>query len=225
MAFTFTSRGTGYTAYNSTLDSPSFTPTANSVLIVAVLGTTANRPVDSVSGHGTWTELTDSPLVIPNNFDGCVWACVTGSSPSADVVTADWTGNNAAALAVIEISGDIDATSVANAIVQQKGTSQYNSGGSPYTLTVTMDSSVTSGNCTVLAVFPKDSTNTVKTGWTSSVFESTVGVGFHYIAAGEQSGEVSSATSFTGSGGIMIELAASSGDSSTILPHMMQHYL
>jgi hypothetical protein len=130
MAITITARGSYGAATNigngGTFATGSFTPSADSLLL-AFIGTqggpgTASNGIASLSGHGTWAELTvgDGPDVSGNDQMLEVWWVKPGSSPGASAVTATNTTQTKirAAMSVFEVSG-VDAAAAIGDIIRQ----------------------------------------------------------------------------------------------------------
>jgi hypothetical protein len=159
MAFTVTSRysypGTAENQYGQV--SSSFTPAANSLLVVVALNqrysfTTTLDPQCSDSSGLTWTRVAlSSEIAGSYGGDLAVFTAPVGASPSATTVTVwhgitpqyCWTG-----VEIFDITGHNTTTPLAQAATTNTTTSTGNS----VSLTVTLGSAPTSGNL-VLGLF------------------------------------------------------------------------
>jgi len=129
--------GTVSTATITSLASPSFTPTANSLLIVVMAtvagsGTTIDHTgcTSTITGQGAFTGYEAQQNVNSRRNNLSIWVSQTGASPNAGTVTVSW--DNAATRSVIlvyEVTGHLVASPI--------GASGTNI-GTASTLTVTL---------------------------------------------------------------------------------------
>lgn len=143
MAITFTKVGEANTGYGSSVTIPSFTPTANTLLILTVyeLPTYAL----TVTGHGTWTLVEE----VVGNDKFAVYALQVGGSPSASTIQVSYTGENSSIDATcVEVAG-AETASVAAAIVQSASNTRYQN-GTPLLNTVTLSAFASGTNATYI---------------------------------------------------------------------------
>lgn len=130
MALVVTGRGSTSSATNRTSGqtwaTAAFTPSANSLLL-AFHGTqggpdVASNGIASMSGHGTWNELTvgSGPDIGGNDQLLEVWYTITSSSPSSTAVTMTNSTQTKIryATSIVEVSG-IDSAAAIGSIVLQ----------------------------------------------------------------------------------------------------------
>lgn len=114
MVWAVTARGQDTdTASSTNLVIPSFTPGANSLLVVA-LDHSNDAGSLSLSGHDdgvSWAQIYKTTLGGGREHE--LWACITGSSPSAGTITITKNYGWTYAAACVEITGDFDTAPTA----------------------------------------------------------------------------------------------------------------
>ncbi len=102
MAIVVTSRGTGYTAFGNSVTVSAFTPSANSILWLIARENQGEATISSITGHGTWNQLSGSPVAYFGDNAHCYWLN-TGGTPSSNTVVVTWaSGSNALAVGIAE---------------------------------------------------------------------------------------------------------------------------
>lgn len=216
MTISITNKASKYDGANATsYATASWTPTAGRLAICCVEVEISGSPVapTSVTGNSlTWTKIVEyNDDTSGTEMNISIWAALTGASPSAGAVTADFNAVTQAGCCVIvdEVTGAYVSGTVSQAFVQTK-TGSANATGTSESISLT--SAITSGNASY-GVFhhQADETTTQGTGYTQ------LGVGSHagpsnglmteYKAAGSQTVDASWVTS-AGKGGIAAEIKA-----------------
>lgn len=162
MAIAFSKVGEATTNYNTSLTIPSFTPTANSLLILSVY--TGSTNAHTVTGHGTWTKIEENTTT--DNFT--VWAVLTGGSPSASTIQVNYSGGNGYMdLTCVECTGSV-VTSIGAAILQSQKSSQYQN-ATPIENTITLSAFSSASNATYItgSSFSDSGFEAPKTGFTA----------------------------------------------------------
>lgn len=205
----------------------SWTPTANRLLI-AVFQTQGSTAQPSISGNGlTWSLLTDQQYdTVGSRYRLTTWVALTGATPSTGAITITPTVNcNGYTFVCDQVDGaDISGTAL-QAIVQTKlGPVDAASAAS---LTITLDSAITSGNASYGGLTHENSggTQTEGSGYTKlgEQAQSTPGrLITEYKAAGSTT--VDSSWSVNGiPGGVGMEIKAAAV-ASTAVPVFTNQY-
>ena len=110
----------------------SFTPNADRLLLALVMiGGNGTYTVSGITGHdggASWEKLDDDAGTTQPTlyFEFEIWACITGSSPSASTVVATATGEPTSSVLVMEAAADFSGTTVANSVIQTAAMKEYN---------------------------------------------------------------------------------------------------
>lgn len=155
MAFTFTSRTSdpgATTGQDKT--SASFTPTANSLLVVCASAQRENHATAQAwtitdSAGLTWTAR-GVTTNITGNFGGglACWTAPVGASPAAMTVTADPWSTSVTGWVALEVF-DVTGHDVASPVAQTPATATTTSTGNAVSLTVTLGTNPSSSNAVV----------------------------------------------------------------------------
>lgn len=151
MVWAVTARGEDtVTASSTNLVIPSFTPSANSLLIVA-LDHSNDAGSLSFSGHDdgvSWAQIYKTTLGGSRQHE--LWACITGSSPSAGTITITKNYGWTYAAACVEITGDFDTapSAMTDLFGTHAAVEQYTTGSDP-TLDVTLSAFASANNMTL----------------------------------------------------------------------------
>lgn len=170
-AIAVTYKGSVYTTSNTQstyTSSPTWTPTANSLLVACVVTTYSSSPTDpsDVSGHGiTYTKLTLGTSTLSTTHQLSIWVAKAGGSPTSAAAVATVTSTNGTGGVVIELEvtgADVTGTA-AQAIVVSNATNN----GSSTSRTVTLASASDVKNRPI--IFAVQLSNTAQTqngSWT-----------------------------------------------------------
>lgn len=149
----------GGTTQSASYTSPSFTPTANSKLYVWAVAENNNSSTAKSFSISNTGGLTFSAALTPANqaWDGdanygtqaILYVADVGGSPSSMTVAVDAGGSNSHFYS-IEIFDVISSATLT--LVQSKATSESDTGGDSESISITMDSALTSGNRVVCLV-------------------------------------------------------------------------
>lgn len=150
MAFTVTNRGYAIKSYASTDSvSDTFTPAAGSLLLVVAVGW--DGIIDSISGHGTWSEIFSWNSSAPTGRSIRVWACIVGSSPSSGAITCVQGYQSKYVCEFYEISGADTSGTVAQCFGVNNHANSYKTTTSAQTLT--LSSFASSSNLTFAVAY------------------------------------------------------------------------
>lgn len=174
-------------ASSSDLVSGSFTPAAN-VMLLVVVRRDDGATISGITGHdgGTSWTLIETINTVDANRDGEVWACFTGGSPSAGVITISKSAYMWRCTAtVIEIDESVDGLDITNPIADSFGTSDLHAGYDLRNYSVSLPSFADSANLTFAAVFAESSSHlsSFEVGYTAMTASGTSGgsVQPHYL--------------------------------------------
>ena len=119
----------------------SFTPAADCLLLAIVfIDGLGDAVPDSVTGHGTWTEIDRADTGGGDIHTASLWGCFPGSSPSAATVSSAYATSASMGLGVVEISGDIDTSgSITDAFNEYKEQVTYGAAVSATLVTAPTD--------------------------------------------------------------------------------------
>ena len=205
MAWVVTDRGTAGADYGTSVTIASFTPNANTLLLISLL---MRQDVDpsSIVGHGSWTKIGHISYATSRHV---IFALLIGGSPSASTVVVNYPYSGST-IGIVDITGG-NLTSIANAIVQNAVASQYNTGGGPHQLVVNLAAFASAANLSFLGCSTINNfTFSPESGWTEAQ-ESASATGFQiavqYRASEDTSCEVNGGTDYTFMSGIALELA------------------
>lgn len=203
MAFTLTNQGSN-NGYGSSLTIASFTPTANSLLILTSYRRNNTAP-NAPTGHGTWT-LVDS--VSGNNRQVYTYALLIGASPSADTVSVSWANSSTGTITVTQVQGS-DLTDITTAIPQSNALNFYNGGGGSHVNTLPLTAFGSATNLTM--VMCQDSGTTTPEAGYSIDFDDEVNV--YFLAAEDTTPSFNTTQNFTNVKGISLEVQEAGGAS------------
>lgn len=151
MAWQVTDRGNDEENDNSTaLTIPSFTPTADCLLLMCVAHE-FSASVSGITGHdggSAWVELFNLDNYLNGN-DLTVWGCFTGSSPSAGTVTVTKSGDTWQMTGqCIEVHEDVNGVDTSGTVANAVGTEDSDAGYNPTPILLTLGAFADSGNLT-----------------------------------------------------------------------------
>jgi hypothetical protein len=178
------------------------------------------QSVSSVTGHGTWSNITisqGSGAVA----DGELWGCITGGSPSSGTVTANHSSSGSS-IVVVEVDADHSDTTVALSIVQSDTFSAYVTQPNPFTIDTTLSAFGKSTNLAILfaGTFGSGTATTFTEQGSLTQDHETTGADFNYNVSSfvgeDTSPSIQSTDEYTGNLGIAVEVADSSSANTTI---------
>lgn len=215
MAWVVTDRGYAEDISNSNATTvvASFTPTADSLLL---LGLTGNGTITSITGHGTWAEIGSHTWA---GKEIRLWGCRVGSSPSASAVTVNLTGSWTRHVFIVEV--DEDSSGLPASLGDCHGTAgtygaYMGSGGA--TFSITLGSFADSGNLAFQIGTQNSTTDGIspESGWTGV---HNLGTSRRsrsaYLASEDASPSMYSTTSWTDALSIAVEVKKSGGGGGT----------
>lgn len=156
------------TAASSYATTGTYTPAANSLIVVFEVNSLASTPLEpsTMTGHGaTFSKLTLSARLLSTTHSLSVWVADVGASPSSAAVTAGFAGVNQTGCALIEfeVTGWSGASALA-AVIQNPTNNGTATSGS-----VTLSAASASGNRPLsFWVHLANEATTPRTNWTET---------------------------------------------------------
>lgn len=227
MAWSVTDRDGGESnASSADIVSSSFTPAAECILLM-VNANLDNDAINSITGHGTWVQIflqIDGAGSTSRDIE--LWACFTGSSPSAGTVTIDRNYMWRHQWALIEIDETTNGFDIASGIAAAFGTESGEAGydNRAYDSTPAAFADATNLTFGIYAGTGADSLVSIDANFTALTSFGTTN-GFlepHYDDA-EDNSITANCNNYTSNGFWALEVKqAVAGGGDTILP--MSHY-